>query len=147
MHRERGHRSALVRGREMPSTGPWWESGALDACPSEEPGPACRQPAGHPWGRGTHVLQAGAVLVLVQVVLLPEAQQVVEVVEQEAGVLLAVLHPLQQPQVEGQPLFPSGQHQDHQAGVEAADVLLQRSGCAGQACAGSPGALVDWGGG
>lgn len=65
--------------------------------------------------------------------LLPEAQQVVEVVEQEAGVLLAVLHPLQQPQVQGQPLFPSGQHQDHQAGVEAADVLLQ-----GPRLAGSP---------
>lgn len=57
--------------------------------------------------------------------LLPEAQQVVEVVEQEAGILLVVLHPLKQPQVQGQPLFPSGQHQDHQAGVEATDVLLQ----------------------
>lgn len=93
--------------------------------PSE--GPWVCVPAAHPpvsWV-GTHVLQAGAVLVLVQVVLLPEAQQVVEVVEQEAGVLLAVLHPLQQPQVQGQPLFPSGQHQDHQAGVEATDVLLQ----------------------
>lgn len=85
--------------------------------------PAAHPP--HPLGWGPHVLQAGAVLVLVQVMLLPEAQQVVEVVEQEAGVLLAVLHPLQQPQVQGQPLFPSGQHQDHEAGVEAADVLLQ----------------------
>lgn len=57
--------------------------------------------------------------------LLPEAQQVVEIVEQEAGVFLAVLHALQQPQVQGQPLFPAGQHQNHEAGVEAADVLLQ----------------------
>lgn len=75
-------------------------------------------------GWDTHIFQAGAVLILVQVMLLPKAQQVVEVVEQEAGVFLAVLHPLQQPQVQGQPLFPSGQHQDHQAGVQAADVLL-----------------------
>lgn len=73
----------------------------------------CLRAARYPTGRasfrgaeGTHVLQAGAVLVLVQVVLLPEAQQVVEVVEEEARVLLAVLHALQQPQVERQPLFP-----------------------------------------
>lgn len=95
----------------------------------------------HPLGLvgGTHVLQAGAVLVFVQVMLLPKAQQVVEVVEQEARVLLAVLHPLQQPQVQRQPLFPARQHQDHQAGVEAADVLLPGTGPSQSGAGGEPG--------
>ena len=74
---------------------------------------------------GTHVLQAGAVLVLVEVVALPEAQQVVEVVEQAAGVLLGVLLLAQGVQVEGQLGPPPGQHQDDQAGVETAHVLLE----------------------
>ena len=73
----------------------------------------------------THVLQAGAVLVLVEVVALPEAQQVVEVVEQAAGVLLCVLLLAQGVQVEGQLGPPPGQHQDDQAGVETAHVLLE----------------------
>lgn len=109
------------------------------ACPEGQPGWPWVALGSHPpspaspRGRDTHVLQAGAVLVLVQVMLLPKAQQAVEVVEQEARVLLAVLHALEQPQVQGQPLFPPGQHQDHEAGVEAADVLLQgqrqQAGC------------------
>lgn len=54
----------------------------------------CYSPPTVTQGWDTHILQAGAVLVLVQVMLLPKAQQVVEVVEQEAGVFLAVLHSL-----------------------------------------------------
>lgn len=73
----------------------------------------------------THVLQTGAVLVLVEVVTLPEAQQVVEVVEQAARVLLGVLLLPQGVEVEGQLGLSSGQHQDHQAGVQTANVLLQ----------------------
>lgn len=73
----------------------------------------------------THILQTGAVLVLVEVVTLPEAQQVVEVVEQAARVLLGVLLLPQGVEVEGQLGLSSGQHQDHQAGVQTTDVLLQ----------------------
>lgn len=108
-------------------------------CPSEWPCVcvlAAHPP--QPRGGGTYVLQAGAVLILMQVMLLPEAQQVMEVVEQETGIFLAVLHPLQQPQVQGQPLFPSGQHQDHQAGIEAADVLLQGPRPAGSSSPNGP---------
>lgn len=61
----------------------------------------------------THVLQTGAVLVLVEVVALPEAQQVVEVVEQAAGVLLCMLLLSQGLEIEGQLAPPPGQHQDH----------------------------------
>ena len=64
-------------------------------------------------------------LVLVEVVTLPEAQQVVEVVEQAAGVFLGVLLLPQCVQVEGQLGPPPGQHQDDQTGVETAHVLLQ----------------------
>jgi hypothetical protein len=75
-------------------------------------------------GEDTHVLQTGAVLVLVEVVALPKAQQVVEVVEQAAGVFLCVLLLSQGVEVEGQ-LTPSpGQHQYHQAGVQTAHILL-----------------------
>lgn len=73
----------------------------------------------------THILQTGAVLVLVEVVALPEAQQVVKVVEQAARVLLGVLLLPQGVEVEGQFGLSSGQHQDHQAGVQTTDVLLQ----------------------
>lgn len=73
----------------------------------------------------THILQTGAVLVLVEVVTLPEAQQVVEVVEQAARVLLGVLLLPQGVEVERQLGLSFGQHQDHQTGVQAADVLLQ----------------------
>lgn len=73
----------------------------------------------------THILQTGAVLVLVEVVTLPEAQQVVEVVEQAARVLLGVLLLPQGVEVEGQLGLSPGQHQDHQAGVQTTDVLLQ----------------------
>lgn len=112
------------------------QAGTCLNAPSE--GPEAHPP--QPTWVGPHILQAGAVLVLVQVMLLPEAQQVVEVVEQEAGVFLAVLHALQQPQVQGQPLFPAGQHQNHEAGVEAADVLLQGPRPAGLCVAlGGPG--------
>lgn len=38
-----------------------------------------------------YILQTGAVFVFVEVVMLPEAQQVVEVVEQAAGVFLSIL--------------------------------------------------------
>lgn len=38
----------------------------------------------------THILQAGAVLVFVEVVMLPKTQQVVEVVEEAAWVFLRV---------------------------------------------------------
>lgn len=73
----------------------------------------------------THVLQTGAVFVLVEVVALPETQQVVEVVEQAAWVLLGVLLLPQGVEVEGQFGLSSGQHQDHQTGVQTAHVLLQ----------------------
>ena len=56
---------------------------------------------------------------------LPKAQQVVEVVEQAAGVLLGVLLLAQGVQVEGQLGPPPGQHQDDEAGVETAHVLLE----------------------
>lgn len=71
-----------------------------------------------------HILQTGAVLVLVEVVSLPEAKQVVEVVQQTAGVLLSILLLPEGIEVEGQFSLSSGQHQDHQAGVQTADVLL-----------------------
>lgn len=73
----------------------------------------------------THILQTGAVLVLVEVVALPEAQQVVKVVEQAARVLLGVLLLPQGVEVEGQFGLSSGQHQDHQAGVQTAHVFLE----------------------
>lgn len=38
-----------------------------------------------------YILQTGAILVFVEVVVLPEAQQVVEVVEQAAWVFLSIL--------------------------------------------------------
>lgn len=38
----------------------------------------------------THVFQAGAVLVFVEVVMLPKTQQVVEVVEQAARIFLSI---------------------------------------------------------
>lgn len=72
----------------------------------------------------THVLQTGAVLVLVEVVALPEAQQVVEVVEQAARVFLSVLLLPQGVETEGQFVLPPGQHQHHQAGVQTAHILL-----------------------
>lgn len=72
-----------------------------------------------------HILQTGAVLVLVEVVSLPETKQVVEVVQQTAWVLLSVLLLPESIEVEGQFGLSSGQHQDHQAGVQTADILLQ----------------------
>ncbi len=75
------------------------------------------------WSRA-HVLQAGAVLVLVEVVVLPEAQQVVEVVEQAAGVFLGIFLLLQSAQIERQLTPPPRQHQNHQTGVQTAHVLL-----------------------
>ena len=75
-------------------------------------------------GPHTHILQTGAVLVLVEVVALPEAQQVVEVIEQAAGVLLSIFLLSEGIEVEGKLSPPSGQHQDHQAGIETADILL-----------------------
>lgn len=39
----------------------------------------------------TYILQTGAVFVLVEVVALPEAQQVVEVIKQAARIFLSVL--------------------------------------------------------
>lgn len=64
-----------------------------------------------------HILQAGAVLVFVEVVVLPEAQQVVEVVEQAAGVFLCIFLLSQSTQVERQLAPPPCQHQNHQTGV------------------------------
>lgn len=55
---------------------------------------------------------------------LPETKQVVEVVEQTAWVLLSVLLLPESVEVEGQFSLSSGQHQDHQTGVQTADVLL-----------------------
>lgn len=65
----------------------------------------------------THIFQAGAVLVLVEVMLLPEAQQVVKVIEDAARILLCVLLLPQRVQVEWQLSFAPSQHQDHKAGV------------------------------
>lgn len=75
------------------------------------------------WSRA-HILQAGAVLVLVEVVVLPKAQQVVEVVEQAAGIFLCVFLLPQGVQVKRELASPPGQHQNHQAGVKTTHILL-----------------------
>lgn len=59
---------------------------------------------------------------------LPETQQVVEVVEQTAGVLLSILLLPQGIEIEGQFGLPPGQHQDDQAGVQTAHILLFQKG-------------------
>lgn len=65
----------------------------------------------------THILQTGTVFVLVEVVALPEAQQVMKVVEQAAWILVGVLLLSQGVQIERQLSLSPGQHQDHQTGV------------------------------
>lgn len=72
-----------------------------------------------------YILQTGAVLVFVEVVMLPEAQQVVEVVEQTARVFLSKLLLLKSSQVEWQLAPPPCQHQHYQTCVQAAHILLR----------------------
>lgn len=69
------------------------------------------------WAPAPYVLQTCAVFVLVEVVQLPEAQQVVKVVQQAAGVFLIVLLLPQGVEIEGQFSLSSGQQQDHQTGI------------------------------